>query len=76
MLFVFEWIVARHVEKIFWIVSGFCLLIWGMVVFILLPLSYSHIFLQEYFFKVAVKSLTWHVFCLSRLYFSDGAATG
>lgn len=45
MLFVFEWIVARHVEKMFWIVPGFCLLVWGMVVFLPLPLSYSHVFL-------------------------------
>lgn len=69
LLFVFEWIVARHVEKIFWIVPGFCLLVWGMVVFIPLPLSYSHIFLQEYFFKGQWICLSWHVFCLSRLYF-------
>lgn len=45
MLFVFEWILARHVEKIVWTVPAVCLLVWGTVVFIPLPLSYSHIFL-------------------------------
>lgn len=45
LLFVFEWILARHVEKIVWTVPAVCLLVWGTVVFIPLPLSYSHIFL-------------------------------
>lgn len=45
LLFVFERVLARHIEKIVWIVLAVCLLVWGMVVFIPLSVRYSYVFL-------------------------------
>jgi len=43
--FVFERVLARHVEEMLWVVLADCFLLWGTVVFIPLSFRYSKVFL-------------------------------